>query len=80
MAQIAIDNQSTVRIARAGTFFPAPMGASVTGAQMVGSLIAITKERGPAAVKYATILRAQGIAGLMATLNAKANMLAVGAS
>jgi hypothetical protein len=77
MTQIApIDNQSIVRIASAGTFFLTPAGASVTGAQMVGSLVAITKEKGPTAIKYAAILRTRGIAGLIETLNAKANMLA----
>ena len=71
MTQIAaIENQSIVRIARAGMFFPTPAGATVTGAQMVGSLIATTKQKGPTAIKYAAILRAQGITGLIETLNA----------
>lgn len=81
MTQIAaIDNQFIVRIASAGKFYPTPAGATVTGAQMVGSLVAITKEKGPTAIKYAAILRAQGIAGLIETLNAKASMLAARAS
>jgi hypothetical protein len=77
MTQIsAIDNQSVVSFASAGAFLSTPAGAIVTGAEMIGSLVAVTRERGPAAIKYAAILRAQGIIGLLGTLNTKANALA----
>ena len=71
MTQIsALDNQSVVRLASAGTFLPTSRGAIVTGAN---SLIAIVKEKEAAAIKY-------GLLGMLSIISTYATMWLVGIS
>jgi hypothetical protein len=71
MTQIsALDNQSVVRIASAGTFLPTSGRAIVAGAN---SLLAIIKEKEAAAIKY-------GLLGTLSIVSTYASMWLVGIS
>jgi hypothetical protein len=71
MTQIsALDNQSVVRIASAGTFLPTSGRAIVAGTT---SLVAIIKEKEAVAIKY-------GLLGTLSIVSTYASMWLVGIS